>query len=49
MGLYDCIIDSIIKRKAIIHKERIAWKFGNQVITHGQFHENSKNILKSIK
>lgn len=39
MGLYDCTIYSIIKHNAVIYKDRIALKFGDQVITHGQFHE----------
>ena len=48
MGLYNCTMYSIIKHNAIAYKDRIAWKFGDQVITHGQFHENINRLARGL-
>lgn len=48
MGLYDYTIYSVIKHNAIIYRDRIAWKSGDHLITHSQFHENINRLAYGL-
>jgi len=48
MGLYDCTILNFIKRNGIVFRDRVAWKFQEKTISHGQFYDFSHRLAAGL-